>query len=120
MATNETSGMSRPSRNRLMPTSTSNAHQAQIANDLRPLDSPDIRMQVAHTLAVLLQVVRQVLGHALGQSGDQDALIPGHALGNLGKHVVHLRLGRPDSIAGSTSPVGRTSCSTVLSVCSCS
>ena len=48
--------------------------EAQIANDLRALDRLDVGVQVAHAHAVLLEIVRQVLGHALRQRRDQHAL----------------------------------------------
>ena len=53
-------------------------------------------MQVAGADAVLQQVVGEVLGHLLGQGGDQDPLV---ALGpepDLAHQVVDLALGRLD------------------------
>ena len=74
IATSDTSGMSSPSRSRLMPTSTSNSPEAQVADDLDPLDRVDVRVQIAHLDAVLVEVVGEVLGHPLGQRRHQHAL----------------------------------------------
>ena len=73
IATSAHSGMSSPSRSRLMPTSTSNTPKPQVADDLDPLQRVDVGVQVAHLHAVLGQVVGQVLRHALGQRGHQHA-----------------------------------------------
>ena len=47
----------------------------QVADDLDSLDGLDVRVQVAHPHAVLVQVLGEVLGHALGQRRDQHALV---------------------------------------------
>ena len=44
----------------------------------------------------LHQVVGQVLGHALGEGGDQHPLPPLHSLVDLPHQVLDLALGRPD------------------------
>ncbi len=48
--------------------------EPQIADDLHALDGLDVGMQIAHAHAMLLQVVREVLGHSLRQRRDQHAL----------------------------------------------
>ena len=45
--------------------------EPQVADDLDALDRVDVGMHVAHPHAVLVQVFGQVLGHALGQHGDE-------------------------------------------------
>jgi hypothetical protein len=69
--------------------------QPQVADDLHPLDGVDVRVQVAHLDAVFRQVVGELLGHALGQRGDQHALVLLHAVADLFQHIVHLVLCRP-------------------------
>ena len=49
-------------------------------------------MQVAHLDAVVQQVIREVLGHALGQGGHEDALVLGGAGADLVDQVVDLAL----------------------------
>ncbi len=71
MATRVTSGRSRPSRSRLIPTRVSNSPRRRSREDLDPLHGVDLRVQVADPQAHLEQVVGQVLGHLLGQGGDQ-------------------------------------------------
>jgi hypothetical protein len=71
IATSPHSGMSSPSRSRLMPTSTSKAPEPQVAQDLDALDRVDVGMHVAHADALFVQVFGQVLGHALGQHGAE-------------------------------------------------
>ena len=95
IATSDTSGRSRPSRSRLMPTSTSNFAEPQVADDLDALDRLDVGVQVAHLDAVFVEVFGQVLGHALGQRRDQHALVPRDAQADLRQQVVHLRRDRP-------------------------
>ncbi len=53
-------------------------------------------MQVAHPHALLVQVLRQVLGHALGERGDQYALAALAAVAAFGQQVVDLVLDRAD------------------------
>ena len=48
--------------------------EAQVADDLDALQRVDVGMHVAHADALLVQVFGQVLGHALGQHGDQRAV----------------------------------------------
>ena len=70
--------------------------QAQLAQDLDAPQRVDLGVQVAHPDAELEQVVGEVLGHLLGQRGDQHPLV---ALGpdpDLVHQVVDLALGRLD------------------------
>src|SRR5206468_1745147 len=62
----------------------------QVADDVDTLDGLDVGVDVAHADADLLQVVGQVLGHLLGEGGDQDTLRGGDALADLLEQVVHL------------------------------
>ena len=83
--------MSRPSRSRLMPTSTSNLPRRRSRMISDALHRLHVRVQVTHLHAVLVQVLGEILGHALGQRGDQHALVLLGAQLDLGEHVVHLR-----------------------------
>ena len=51
-------------------------------------------MQVAHLDAVVTQIISQLLGHALGQRGDQHALVLVDADADFLQHVVNLTRGR--------------------------
>ena len=53
MATSWTSGRSRPSRRRLIPTSTSYSPEAQVAQQLDAGDGVDVGVEVAHPHAEL-------------------------------------------------------------------
>ncbi len=70
--------------------------EAQIADDLYPLQRVDVGMHVADAHALLVQVFRQILGHALGQHGDQRSVAGGGGLADLAQHVVDLGAGRAD------------------------
>ena len=48
--------------------------EAQVAEDLDALDGVDVGVQVAHPQALLEQVVGEVLGHLLGERGDEHAV----------------------------------------------
>ena len=59
--------------------------EPQLANDGHAVQGVDVGVKVAHAQAVLLVVLGQVLGHALGERGDEDplgALGPGPDLGH--------------------------------------
>src|SRR5690606_25975015 len=69
--------------------------QAQVADDLNPLDRIDIGVQIANLDAVLSEVIGQVFGHALGQGGDQYALLELYPFLDLAQQVIDLRRGGP-------------------------
>jgi hypothetical protein len=69
-------------------------------------------VQVPDPDAHLQQVVGEVLGHLLGQRGDQHPLVALGAGPDLADQVVDLTLGGLHHDLGSTSPVGRITCST--------
>ena len=66
---------------------------AQAADDLDALDGLDVRMQIAHADAEVVVVVGQILGHLLGQAGDQHALVDGDALVDFLEQIIDLRAG---------------------------
>jgi len=103
----------------LIPTSTSNS-LAQVAQDAHPLEGLDVRMQVAHPHPEVVIVLGQVLGHALGERGDEDALVAGRPEADLGQQVVHLAFTGRTSTTGSIRPVGRITCSTTTPPAFCS
>ena len=70
--------------------------EAQVADDLDPLERVDLRVQVADPEAVLHEVVGQVLGHLLGEGRDQRALAVLGDRPDLVHQVVDLVLGRAD------------------------
>ncbi len=70
--------------------------EAQLADDLDPLQRVDLRVQVAHAEAHLEQVVREVLGHLLGQRRHEHALVAIHPDPDLAHQVVDLVLGLAD------------------------
>ena len=74
--------------------------QAQIADDLRALDRADVGMQVADADRMLCQIIGQVLGHPLGQRGDQHALVDRDPFPDLREHVIDLGPGWPDLDCG--------------------
>ena len=63
-------------------------------------------MQVPRADAGVHQVVGEVLGHALGERGDDDALVGVHAPADLAHQVVHLILGGPHLHLGVDEPRG--------------
>ena len=64
--------------------------EAQVADQGHALQRVDVRVQVAHAQAVLLVVLGEVLGHALGQRGDEDPLVALGPRAHLRHEVVHL------------------------------
>ena len=67
--------------------------EAQIADDLDALQRVDVGMHVAHAHAVFMQVLGEVLRHALGERGYQRAVTGLRRLHDLVEHVVHLGAG---------------------------
>ena len=70
--------------------------EAEIADDLDALDGVDVRVHVAHAHAVLVQILGEVLGHALGQRRHQRAVAAARDLLDLAEHVVDLAARRAD------------------------
>ena len=74
--------------------------EPQGAQDLDALDGVDVAVQVAHPQPLLEQVVGQVLGHLLGERGDEHAVALDDALVDLLDQVVDLALGGLDDHLG--------------------
>ena len=74
--------------------------QPQVAQNLHPLDGVNLAVEVVYLDVQFAQIVGQVLGHALGQCGDQHALAPSHPLVDLPHQIVHLPLHRLDDDSG--------------------
>jgi len=74
--------------------------EPELAQDLDPGDGVDVGVQVLHSDAGISQVVGQVLGHLLGQGGDQHPAAGRHGGLDPGHQVVDLTLGRPDGHLG--------------------
>ena len=74
--------------------------QPQLAEQLDAAQRVDLAVQVADPDAQLEQVVGEVLGHLLGQRGDQDPLVALGADLDLVHQVVDLALGRLDDDLG--------------------
>ena len=69
--------------------------EPQVADDLDALDGVDVGVHVAHADALLVQIFGQVLGHALGQHGDQRRDSPLRATcAHLADQIVDLRARR--------------------------
>ena len=69
---------------------------AQAAQDLHALDRIDVAVQVAHLQADVAQVIGQVFRGALGQRGDEHALLLLDALAAELDRLVDLILQRPE------------------------
>jgi hypothetical protein len=112
IATSAHSGMSRPSRSRLMPMSDVEGAQPQIADDLDALEGVDVGVHVAHPHAELVQIFGQILGHPLGQHRDQRAVAGLRRRGTSpSRSSTWDRAGRISITGGSMRPVGRITCS---------
>ena len=86
--------------------------EAEVAEDLDALDRVDVGVEVADAQPLLEEVVGEVLGHLLGERGDEHPVAALGAVADLLDEVVDLALGRlARSTSGSTRPVGRTICS---------
>ena len=68
--------------------------QPQLPQQFHPAQRVDLGVQVTHPDAHLEQVIGQVLGHLLGQRGDQHPLVAVGARPDLADEVVDLSLGR--------------------------
>ena len=69
--------------------------KAEVANDFDAFDGVDVGMHVAHPNALLVQIFGQILGHALGQHGDQRAIALLRHRAHLADQVVDLHARRP-------------------------
>ena len=65
--------------------------EAQIADDLHPLDGIDIGMQVAHSDSILRKIIREVFGQPLGQHRHQYPLTRADPPPRLPEQIVDLR-----------------------------
>lgn len=83
-----------------MPTSTSNSPYSQFAQQLDAAQGVDVAVQIAHLDAEFQEVVGEVLGHLLGERGDQDAFVLLDARADLVHQVVDLTLGGLDDDLG--------------------
>ena len=70
--------------------------EAQVADDLDALERVDVGVHVAHPHAVLVEILGEILRHALGQHGDQRAVALGGDLLDLAQQVVDLGAGGAD------------------------
>jgi hypothetical protein len=73
-----------------MPMRTSNSPLAQAGEELDALEGFDLGVHVAALDADLGVVAGEVLGHALGEGGDEDALVAFGAVADFGEKVVDL------------------------------
>jgi hypothetical protein len=64
--------------------------QAEVADDLDAFEGVDVAVHVADPQALLVHVFGEVLGHLLGQDGDQGAVAAGGGFAGLGDDVVDL------------------------------
>ena len=69
--------------------------EPQVADDLDALDGVDVGMHVAHADALFVQVFGEILGHALGQHGDQRPVAAARHLAHLADQIVDLGARRP-------------------------
>ncbi len=72
----------------------------QLAQQLDPAQRVDVAVQVPDPDVQAEHVVGEVLGHLLGERGDQDPLVLLHPLADLVHQVVDLALGRLDDHLG--------------------
>ena len=70
--------------------------EAQAAQDLDPLEGVDLAVQITDPHPELDEVVREVLGHLLGEGGDENALVLLGAYPDLLDQVIDLTFRRPD------------------------
>ena len=70
--------------------------QAEVPQDLDALDGVDLGVEVPDLDAQLEEVVGEVLGHLLGERGDEDAVALGDPLVDVLDQVVDLALGGLD------------------------
>ena len=68
---------------------------AQVAQNGHPLQGVDVGVQIAHLHAQFLVIRGEVLGHSLGERGDQHPFLTLGAVANLLEQIVDLALDRP-------------------------
>ena len=84
----------------------------QLAQQLDPAQGVHLGVQVAHADAELEEVVGEVLGHLLGQRGDEDPLVAlGRSRISCTRSSIWPLVGLTTT-SGSMRPVGRMICST--------
>ena len=71
--------------------------EAQVAHQLLPLDGLNIVVHVAHLNACGFQVIGQILGHFLGERGDQNPFSLGCAGVDFSNEIVDLAINRTDN-----------------------
>ena len=79
-----------------MPIKTSYSPFAEVAEQPDAFERLDLRVHVTAGYADLGVVVGEVLGHALGEGGDEDALVFADAVADFREQVVDLSLYRAD------------------------
>ena len=100
MATRLTSGKSRPSRSRFMPTSTSNSPRRRSRIISMRSMAPMSWCMYRHLMPASREVGAQILRHLLGERGDERALVLRYSGLDLVKQVVYLPLHRADGYSG--------------------
>ena len=89
-----------------------NAHQhvkdsqAQIPDDLHPLQGLHLRVQIAHLNAHFPHIIGEVLRHLFRQCGDQHPFLPVGADPDLAQQIVQLMFHRPHDDLGIQKPGG--------------
>ena len=70
--------------------------EAEIADDLDALQRINVAVHVAHAHALLVHVFGEVLGHALGEHGDEAAVALERHFLHLGDEIIDLGFHRAD------------------------
>jgi len=77
---------------------------AQVAQDAHAFERIDFRVHIAAANARFGEIFREVLGHSLGERGDQHAFIALGAHTDFFQKIVHLAFHRAHLDSGSTKP----------------
>jgi hypothetical protein len=77
IATSETSGMSKSLAQQVNTDQNIENAQPKVTNNLYPLYSIDVRMEVSNFDIVVVEIVAQLLGHALGEGSNEDPFLQG-------------------------------------------
>ena len=67
--------------------------QAQVTDDLHPLNGIDIGVEITHPDTVVIEVIGKILSHPFGQGGDQHPLLLLHPQVDLRQQIIHLGAG---------------------------